>query len=95
MPCSILTLQLALKFEDAGTSSQANWASAAAAAATAYTCLFCAHCQLVLDFEDAAIITELLTLKDELHVMECRACSTQVRNHTWQAYSTCILRLTL
>lgn len=35
--------------------------------------------QLALDFEDGDVVTELLTLEDELYVMQCRACSTQVR----------------
>jgi hypothetical protein len=33
---------------------------------------------LALDFEDGDEVTRLLTIEDELYVMECRACSTQV-----------------
>ncbi|KAF6261416.1 hypothetical protein COO60DRAFT_1636853 [Scenedesmus sp. NREL 46B-D3] len=35
--------------------------------------------QLALDFEDDDEVNQLLTLEDELYVMECRACSTQAR----------------
>jgi hypothetical protein len=45
-----------------------GFASGAAAAAA----------QLALDFEDGDEVTQLLTIEDELYVMECRACSTQV-----------------
>jgi hypothetical protein len=40
-----------------------------------------AAAQLALDFEDGDEVTQLLTIEDELYVMEYRACSTQVG--TW------------